>query len=293
MKKYLVVLALLGFLFVTKSASADMAPEPPNCTQSQPPTCGIIRIQASFSLGTFNNQYVLIENSPIGDGPGNQYDVIAGDVPITFSRFPSSYQAVDKIYFDQQGGLSGIFNTTNTDAGFQDNSGNEVYGSVMAPKNVTEYNTHAHDFLVSSDDQFLYLDFPSQANIPNQYVAMPDEPEMTLETPHSECTDSVDFRPGDTAGTVDCSVVVKYQPQSLVNGNLVMVPVSTVYTPSYIAPGAIQATPAPAAQTTSTNTVLPSNPISVAQQPIVAQASAWHRFWSSVKSFFSRIKSIF
>lgn len=195
----LFVLILSGFGFMAKPARGDEGPPPPDCAggvtgKATPITCGFLDLNVSIDLAQYKDRFVILDNASPMFG-GNHYVDLGSKTALDFSwKTSHSYLAVDKSYFDENGGIRGIFATTTP----QENDYQEGY--ITSPKDQAGFKSHSYNFVGLSS--------------PNPY----------------EPIDYLDC--GRTA--LRCTKTINYVPKSISGNNIIMTEASVSYFPTYI-----------------------------------------------------------
>jgi hypothetical protein len=282
---------ILGFLVSGRNSLADVAPDRPSCTQvdqrTGQPGCGFMDFYTQLDASVYRDRFVfLIKHS----WDFNTYEVLQGLFE-RGGRDASTLVAVDKDYFNSQGGLNGVFNTKTISAD-SENSPNDT-GTVysMSPNDPKAFAAHSYLFVVSKDDKNLYID--SDHLIEGQYAEYwgNRKDQEYVATPNLSCTPET------------CSKILIYTPEAIKGNYILVAPNKEVFQPTnankpapYVSPehpdyygSSTQEQPSQQAIVNSSqNVVLP--PQSKAEIPATIASSWWQRLWNAIKLFF---KSIF
>ncbi|MBX4190061.1 hypothetical protein KW791_02080 [Candidatus Parcubacteria bacterium] len=210
--KKLLIAVLFGLLIVSGNVLADVAPDLPECARgiyySLPVTCGYAYLNLHILLGRYQDQFVLIKKTSDHHGCWDDYKLASeADVLTNVSVI-----AVDHKYFDQQGGISGIFKTELTGT---DECGDST---TMEPKNSEDLLAHSYKLIVSSNDPLVSLNiFYQESGKPTEFVPW---------YPYVEVSDL------SCAGM--CKEDVIYVPQSISGHNIMLTQGKITYTPNTI-----------------------------------------------------------
>lgn len=269
--KRLVLLAviLLGFNTASKYVQADVAPSKPDCAggfsisdglggyKLAPVTCGYLNLGVYINLGQYKNRFILLNQESNYFDPVLKYSVVQGDAQATVGgKITDTYLAVDRDYFNNKGGLSGIFLHSTYKGDFD---GQAYTSDSMTPKNPKEFSAHSYKFIISFDD-FLIKDSEHGNLIGGKYQEFPTGIYPYAETSHLECNNN---------GTT-CAEDIIYVPQSISGNYIILMQGKIVYTPSNV--GQSTTYPIYNQQQSATNT----------QEHL----SVWQRFWKWLKSLF-------
>ncbi len=159
MKNLITILAsLISVLGIACLATADSGPMAPECSWPYPdqdsPTCKAIDV--SFELinsSEFTDKFYILENS---SGIFGENYSIHNNGPIGVAyKSTDTYLAIDKNYFDTQGGINGVFESKTI-------SNNEFEETIMSIKNNDEFLKHAVGVIILKTDSFKdYLSYQS------------------------------------------------------------------------------------------------------------------------------------
>ncbi len=287
-------LFVLGGFIITKNALADMAPPEPECTQidqkTGQPGCGYLSFSTSIDAGVYEDRFVFLEKLEGYDGPSVNYSVGVSAFTSERSRNPSEHFAVDKNYFQINGGLNRIFQTK-TILAYPDNPHATETVESMIPKDPADFARYSYNFIVSKDDKNTYVD--SSNLIDGLYSKYFGVAEKYVSTPNLSCT-------ADT-----CSEDVTYTPQAIMGNYILVAPTKEVFNPfnankpaPYTKPDDQTPTTTSQSQTptpsrTPQNIVLPPNPSPGPAVPVAEHVSLWGRLWNAVKGFFRWLGSLF
>jgi len=274
----LLMIVFFGLGIVFKYVHADSAPEIPLCadgSMSVPDgtggyklntvTCGYLSLNVYIDVSQYKDTLVLLnkEEDFVGDV---KYSVVANGIANVSTGYKktNTFLAVDKEYFDSQGGLTGIFSiTTHTDSEFGDYN-------TMDPKNSTEFTAHSYVFLLPDNDPLaknLYPITPSK----NGYILFSDEVDPYQETTHLEC------------GYPNiCTKDITYVIKSISSNDIFLNQGKIIYTPSNIGESITYPIYNQQPSTTSNQNQIQTEP---AQNP-PEHLSFWQHFWNWVKSIF-------
>jgi hypothetical protein len=279
----LLVIIFFGLGIAFKYVHADAPPELPKCAggfasdfdvpdgaggyKPVPTTCGILYLNVFIDLGQYKNTLILLDKE---ESFGNSliYSIVANGVTNRASEHEAGddvFFAVDKKYFNNAGGLSGIFSiTTYTDREFGSYT-------TMYPKNPKEFSAHLHSFLLASDDQ---LAKDSGSPVINGNIQFPQGGLLSPyeETTHLEC---------DGLNNI-CSKDITYVPESFLGKSIILTRGKVVYTPSNIGESITYPIYNQQPTTTSNQNQVQTQP---AQNP-PEHISFWQHFWNWVKSIF-------
>jgi len=291
MKQKIITLlfCVLFALFPLRNVFADMGPSFPSCYNSDSPkdsSCGILNLSVNVDVSSLVNKFVFVQDVECN---GSNYSVADSNIlKWDNGRFTfMSFFAMDKDYFQNNGGIDGIFNTTEVspdDDYCGQSADSKAYA--MEPKNQTIFKQHAYNFIVSKDDENLYVDKDNlilleyvnfSGGIRGAYYDMAPK-----ETSNLSCT-------LDT-----CSAVVTYTPQTIVDNYILLAPTNTLYNPpnaDKFAPYIPQDKGSTPTTTITNNTsnskqniVIPPN--NTQQAPEIKHISWIGKIWNSITSFF-------
>ncbi len=307
MKKYIPFLGLIAALVFSfpSNSFADMAPNPPSCAESMDysqspavplkPTCGYFSLTSMLDASSYADKFVFLKTESCNETTYSMTDPVFKD---TSGRFSSvDVIAVDKDYFQANGGIQGIFVNKSIPSDDEcDDATNGTTVTTMAPKNDSDFKNHSYAFVVSKNDPNLYIDSSNliSGKYSSYYNLRGDDYKPTTDM---SCT-------ADT-----CSEMVVYVPQK-VDGNYIVVAQSKInYTPAqlanypaYVDKGVQQPTPT-ASSTSGTkpsitptpsqqqNLVVPPNPeVTTSTPPASTPHISWiHRVWNSIINFFKNL----
>lgn len=168
------------------------------------PSYKAMRIDPKIGLESFSNRFVLIAHYTVF---GDSYEVVTVpyvDVSGSYWKLPQ-YFALDKKYFEQNGGIDGIFSNNGDVNG-------ENY--VMSPKNPDQFNAHKYDFIVSKDDPDLQLQMQTTNLIDNKYVPFPFKTDIYLRLGPDDTDCNTGYSGGGSKNCDGGTKVLTYIPQS-------------------------------------------------------------------------------
>ncbi len=206
-------LVLSGVLVVSGQVLADMAPPSPGFPS--------IHVNVKVGLGKLSNQYVMIYQA---HQSLNQYSVAQGNVSPGVFSLPN-YFALDKKYFDEQGGINGLFKTV--PAEFDGQAFQET-----VPKDAASFNAHRYNFVVSNNDPLLAMQSGYDQNkaqpVGDTYKSFPFSVDFFIRQGTDDENCDIEARsPSDKAlsplkNCVSSEKTLVYMPQQVVGKNIVL-----------------------------------------------------------------------
>lgn len=204
MKKFLIAVffVLLGFSF-TNQALADAAPAKPAYPN--------IKLDVRISLGDFADKYVIIRHT----SRYGEYYELASDGYVSPNGYGiDEYFAVDKRYFEDNGGIDGLFFVTGS---------NE--DETMSPKDSIRFDEHRYDFVLLKTDAVLDSEFRGKEDnemVGDAYVKFPFGSDFYIR----QGPDDENCATGYSGGKKNCEMGVKvmsYSPREVVGNHIVLV----------------------------------------------------------------------
>ncbi len=283
MKKNIVFLVVLSltFFFPGKS-SADAAPEPPSCALDmdysqtphvpKKPTCGYFTLNSMLDLTSYADKFVFIQSESCNNVV--EYTLAKPEYRGTSGRIKYvQLIAVDKDYFQTNGGLGGIFIHKSISSSEECDS-STPFVDTMEPKNSTDFKKHSYTFVVSKTDPNFY-------NVIDEKYA--DYYNLSgydyLPTTDMSCT------------AATCSEMVVYGPEKIDGHYIVVAPKKIDYTPASLAKYApyVEKSLQPSTNPNPKNAVVPPNPQITPPSTPTPHLSWIRRVLNSIGSFFKKI----
>jgi len=261
---------LLGTLLIVGTSlaykvSADAAPATPPYSN--------IGLKVQVGLGSMADRFVIINNS---NRYGTYYSLVTQPYVSPGSYGANTYFALDKNYFEKNGGIDGLFNT----------SGQEE-DTTMSPKNEQEFNSYKYDFIISKDDPLLNNQFGDNQNqvAGDKYVLFPFTSDFYIR----QGPDDPNCETGYNNGTKDCSMGTNtstYLPQQIYGNKILLVKNSENLNSALQPPIAPPVPPATTATVSNQNSQ-PQIPV-VTPIPLVPPVYVpWYqKFWNFLKALF-------
>jgi hypothetical protein len=223
---------------------ADAGPDFPVCSQNYnksdgngnyipvPITCGILSSYLHLNLGQYQDDFVVLSKKLNHWGDNVTYSVYIPGPGIVFygKNVSFDYIAVDKKYFDDNGGLEGIFSHVKFancyDSGPEDckpSSSDYYVTDNMVAKNPTDFTNHTHSFVLHNKEMSEYASIDNK-NKNDSFLGFKSVyVNSFVETDHLECNE-----------TNVCTKNTFLVPES-VNGNQIILTKGKVeYTPKNI-----------------------------------------------------------
>ncbi|MFH1744749.1 MAG: hypothetical protein ABH881_01120 [bacterium] len=207
-KIFIIGLLILLSLSFKNQALADAAPATPPYLSTH--------LNVKVGLGDFTDKYVIIEYA---SRYGNYYSL--ADTYVSPDGYgANTYFALDKNYFENNGGIDGLFLTTGADEGTQ-----------MSPKDNKSFDANIYNFIISRNDSLLNSKFGERedetATIDNKYVKFPFKSDFYIR----QGADDSDCGTGWNGGIKDCLIgeeTLTYLPQQVVGNNILLVNAETL-----------------------------------------------------------------
>ncbi len=293
-RKFKLILPLLVIILAPlKIALADVAPPQPDCThineKTGQPGCGYLFLSSSLDASSYEDRFVfLLENSGYEDASVT-YSLTESNYPSVRRGF-SDFIAVNKSYFNANGGINGIFKTVKIRA-YPDDPSSTAMVESMVPKDEAAFKKYSYFFIVSKDDNYLQTDNTHLIN--DQYFLYYGLYADYGSTPNLSCTAD------------NCSENLVYSPKAIIGNYILVAESQEIFEPlnankpaPYVAPapyipadnnGGSQVQTIP---NIDRSIVLPPQPDATSSVPVYTASehvSWWRKFLNAIKSFFSSL----